>query len=92
MHHLFGKTFFDGIGWFGALFYLVSYFLLIIKKWRSTSFAFHLCNILGGLLLSGSALYDVSYPGAFINFAWALIAMYGMYTDQFKKGRPENQD
>lgn len=85
MHQAINKILFDTIGWLGALLFLVSYFLLIIKKWKSTSIAFHISNILGGVLVGVSALYDHSYPSAFINFAWALIALYGFYTDHLKQ-------
>ncbi|WP_207534466.1 CBU_0592 family membrane protein [Desertivirga arenae] len=73
---------FDTLGWLGAFLFLVSYFLLITKKWKSTSISFHLANILGGFFVAASAWYDHSFPSAFINFAWALIALYGLYTDK----------
>lgn len=73
------------LGWLGAFLFLLSYFLLIIQQWKSTSFLFHLFNILGGLLVGASALYDMSYPAAFINIVWVLIAIYGMYNDQWKR-------
>lgn len=72
---------YDSLGWLGAFLFLIAYFLLIIKKWHSTSSPFHLANILGGVFVGASALHDNSYPSAFINFAWALIALYGLYTD-----------
>ncbi len=82
MHQTNLKLIFDILGWFGAFLFLIAYFLLIIKKWTSTSSLFHLCNILGGILVGTSALYDISYPSAFINITWALIALYGLYQDQ----------
>jgi hypothetical protein len=85
MHQSITKIFFDSIGWLGALLFLVSYFLLIIKKWKPTSVLFHLFNIGGGVFVGASALYDFSYPSAFINFAWAFIGLYGLYADHFKK-------
>lgn len=84
MHQATTKLVFDVLGWFGALLFLISYFLLITKRWKSTSITFHMGNILGGLLVGISAYYDDSYPSAFINLAWALIALYGTYTDTFK--------
>lgn len=85
MHQATTKVLFDVLGWFGALLFLISYFLLIIKKWKPTSMSFHTGNILGGFLVGVSALYDDSYPSAFINLAWALIAIYGVYTDKLSK-------
>ncbi|MCX2474937.1 hypothetical protein OQZ33_11405 [Pedobacter sp. MC2016-05] len=90
MHQLVLNSIFDTLGWIGALLFLISYFLLISKRWSATSFAFHLCNILGGVLLSASTLYDASYPATFVNLAWAMIAGYGMYNDQIKKHKPDS--
>lgn len=85
MHQVTVKLITDLAGWLGAFCFLVSYFLLITKVWKSTSVIYHLFNILGGLLLTVNTLYDVSYPSAFINFTWALIAFYGLYSDYLKK-------
>lgn len=87
MHQFTLDLIFDTIGWIGALLFLISYFLLISKRWLATSFAFHLCNILGGVLLSASTLYNASYPATFVNLAWAIIAGYGMYNDQIKNNK-----
>jgi len=87
MHQSFMELIFDTIGWIGALLFLISYFLLISKRWLATSFAFHICNILGGVLLSISTLYNASYPATLVNLVWAIIAAYGMYNDQFKKNK-----
>jgi len=84
MHPATIKILFDTLGWLGALVFLVSYFLLIIKKWKATSVVFHFSNIMGGVLLTASALYDLSFPSAFINLAWAFIALYGLYSDHLK--------
>lgn len=84
MHQSVYKFIFDSLGWLGALLFLISYLLLIIKKWSATSFIFHLFNLLGGVFLFLSAMYDHSYPSAYINIAWAFIAAYGIFTDNFK--------
>lgn len=85
MDQVIAKLIFDILGWLGAMLFLVSYFLLIVKKLRPTSFAFHLANVLGGFFVGASALFDHSYPAAFINIAWGGIAIYGMYTDNYRK-------
>lgn len=84
MHQTVYKLIFDYFGWLGALLFLVSYTLLIIKKWSATSLIFHLFNLFGGVLLFLSAMYDQSYPAAFINLAWAFIAAYGIFNDNLK--------
>ncbi|RVU00681.1 hypothetical protein EOD41_11835 [Mucilaginibacter limnophilus] len=88
MHPIAEKILSDIIGWIGALLFFVSYLLLIIKTWKATSVAFHVCNILGGFFVGLSALYDRSYPSAIINIIWGLIAVYGLYTDKLKQILP----
>ena len=85
MHQVAVKMITDLAGWLGALCFLISYFLLIAKIWKSTSVVYHSFNILGGLLLTINTLYDLSYPSAFINLTWAFIAFYGLYTDHLKR-------
>ena len=84
---------YQGMGWLGTLLFLVSYYLLVTKKWRLSSYAFHISNLLGGILLGINTYVDHSYPAAFINIAWALLALYGMYNDKWRKrGRPHGTD
>lgn len=78
-------TVYSAMGWLGVLLFLISYYLLIIKKWESTSYAYHIFNLLGGLLLGINCYVDQSYASAFINIIWGFIALYGMYHDQWKK-------
>jgi len=85
MHQTAYKLIFDITGWFGALLFLIAYLLLIIKVWSASSLIFHLFNLFGGLLLFFSAMYDNSYPAAFINIAWAFIAAYGIFNDNLRK-------
>jgi hypothetical protein len=85
MHQTVYKLIFDFAGWFGALLFLISYLMLIIKKWSATSLVFHLYNLFGGVLIFLSAFYDHSYPAAYINLAWAFIAAYGVFSDHVKK-------
>lgn len=79
----------DLLGWVGALCFLLAYLLLILKRWQATSFFYHLCNILGGVLLTINTLYDASFPSAFINLVWAVIAAYGMVSDCMHKPAPQ---
>ncbi|MFD2874239.1 hypothetical protein ACFS5N_17285 [Mucilaginibacter ximonensis] len=78
----------EAIGWLGVLLFLVSYLLLIAKKWKSTSYAYHVCNLLGGFLLGCNAYIDRSFASAFINILWGFIAVYGIYTDKWKRNKP----
>jgi hypothetical protein len=85
MHQTVYKLIFDFAGWSGALLFFISYLLLILKKWSATSLIFHLFNLFGGVLIFLSAMYDHSYPAAYINLAWAFIAAYGIFSDNLKK-------
>ncbi len=73
------------LGWTGAMLFLVAYYQLIVKKWQSSSYAFHILNFIGGVFVGIDAFNDSSYPAAFINIAWSLIALYGIYIDKWKK-------
>ena len=73
------------IGWISVFLFLISYLLLITKKWKSTSYAYHSFNLFGGFLLGINAYIDRSFASAFINIIWGFIALYGMYNDKWKK-------
>lgn len=73
------------IGWLSVFLFLISYLLLITKKWKSTSYAYHGFNLFGGFLLGVNAYIDRSFASAFINIIWGFIALYGMYNDKWKK-------
>jgi hypothetical protein len=69
---------FSTIGYLGALFYLAAYLLLNSGKWTSASFIYQMFNIMGGTCLVANTLYDHSYPSFLTNFAWIVIAFYGL--------------
>ncbi|MCH7410325.1 hypothetical protein MM239_13035 [Belliella sp. DSM 111904] len=75
------KFWMDSLGWLGALCFLISYFLLITKKWKSNSMRYHFANLLGAILLVVNTYYDASFPSVFINGAWGIIALLGMKMD-----------
>jgi hypothetical protein len=78
------KIWMDGLGWLGAMCFLVSYFFLITKKWKSNSMRYHLSNLFGALFLVANTIYDASFPSVFINGTWAGIALMGMWMDKGK--------
>lgn len=79
------KFWMDSLGWIGAICFLVSYYLLVTKKWKSTSMKYHLANLMGALFLVVNTLHDASFPSVFINGSWAGIALMGMWTDNVKQ-------
>ncbi len=72
------------IGWIGAVFFLVAYYLLITKKWTSDQKVYHVFNILGGLLLSINTVYFQVWAAAAINAIWGFIAVYGLLKSEKK--------
>jgi hypothetical protein len=76
------KFWMDGLGWLGAFCFLVSYYLMVIKKWKPTSFKYHFANLLGAVLLVVNTLYDSSFPSVFINGCWVGIALLGIVIDR----------
>ncbi len=80
------KLVMDLLGWTGAMCFLISYFLLITKRWQADSYRYHFSNLLGGLLLVVNTFYDSSFPSVFINGSWAGIAILGIILDRKKIG------
>lgn len=78
------KMWIDLLGWVGAALFLISYGLLVGKKWRSNEARYHLANILGAILICINTWFDASYPSVFINGVWGAIAFYGLINDRKK--------
>ena len=67
------------LGYAGAVFYLLAYYLLNRGIWTSASYAYQFMNIAGGVCLVMNTVNDMSFPSALTNFIWILIALYGLY-------------
>lgn len=76
------KFWMDLAGWLGASLFLVSYGLLILKRWKSNQTKYHLCNVFGAILLCMNTWYDGSYPSVAINLVWGMIAIHGYRIDR----------
>ncbi|UII32775.1 hypothetical protein LVD17_02875 [Fulvivirga ulvae] len=63
------------IGWFGAITFIVAYFLLSIKVIRGTGILYHVLNAVGGLCLVINAVYLRDNPTFVVNLVWMLIAI-----------------
>ncbi len=63
------------LGWIGTLSYLLAYFLLSIKKIKSTQALYHCMNIIGAIGLTVNALHYADIPNVVVNIAWGLIAL-----------------
>ncbi|HAA11924.1 MAG TPA: hypothetical protein DCE41_09585 [Cytophagales bacterium] len=76
------SVFVEVLGWSGALFFLVAYYLLITKRWKSDNVYYHLFNIAGGVLLTVNTIYFSAWSAAAINAIWAVIALLGLVRDR----------
>jgi hypothetical protein len=72
------------IGWTGAFFYIIAYFLLSIKKLRGDQLTYQLLNISGGLCLIVNSVHQSDYPSIFTNAVWACIGFFAIYYNRSK--------
>ena len=68
----------DLIGWLGAFFLLLAYFLLVHKDLTSRSKMYQLLNILGALMLGINTYVKGAFPSFITNMIWVLIGLYGL--------------
>lgn len=73
------SIFFEGLGWAGTFCFLYSYYMLIVEKWNSQQPIYHWYNIIGSFLFVINGAYYAAWAVIFINFAWGVIACYGLY-------------
>ncbi|MFC4873204.1 CBU_0592 family membrane protein [Negadavirga shengliensis] len=71
------------IGWFGAFFFIVSYYLLSKGRLRQESTTYHLLNLMGAMSLIINALHFRDNANILVNGVWASIAIMALY--QFGK-------
>jgi membrane-bound ClpP family serine protease len=71
-------TIIQWIGWAGVAFYLVGYFLLVVKRISADKYTYHILNALGavGLIINAVSLKD--NPNIVVNVVWLLMAIYAV--------------
>jgi hypothetical protein len=65
----------EAVGWTGAVFVLVGYALLAMKKLNSHSYAYHGMNIIGAFLLAWYAVEKNANASVAINAIWTCIGI-----------------
>ncbi len=63
------------LGWIGSLLVIGAYGINSYQKIASSSLAFQLMNLIGGILLIANSIYKEAYPFTFINTVWVIIAI-----------------
>ncbi|MDY7395146.1 hypothetical protein UMM65_07820 [Aureibaculum sp. 2210JD6-5] len=69
---------FEIIGWIGSALFIISYFLLSIKKLKADKISYQLMNVLGGLCLVISAYSTKDRPNLFTNLVWMFIGVFAI--------------
>jgi len=70
---------YNAVGLFGDACVLVAYTLLHFHKLRAHSFIYSLLNFFGAALVLVSLCFEWNLPSAFIESAWVLISLYGLF-------------
>lgn len=70
---------FELIGWIGAIFFILSYFLLSKGKLKQDEFMYHLMNLLGAVCLVINAIHFKDNANILVNTVWFSIAMMAIY-------------
>lgn len=68
----------DLAGILGVSFIIGTYFLLQLRKVKSTAFLYSLLNALGALLIIVSLLYDFNLSAFIVEVFWMGISIYGL--------------
>ena len=71
-------TLIDVVGWLGALFVLLAYWLVSSGRLKGTSFAFQAMNIGGALMLGTNAFWYGALPSVSVNAMWAFIGLWAV--------------
>ena len=68
----------DGLGWLGALLFLLAYYLFSSGRLAGDSRLYQWMNLFGGLFLIVNAVYYRAFPSVGVNVAWAMITIMAM--------------
>ncbi|SFT36281.1 hypothetical protein SAMN04489724_0413 [Algoriphagus locisalis] len=70
---------FQLIGWIGAFFFILSYFLLSKGIWKQEEVKYHVFNLLGAVCLMINAMHFSDHANLAVNGVWACIALMALY-------------
>lgn len=70
--------FVDVVGWLGAGFLLLPYFLISQGRLTAKSVTFQFMNVIGSLLLIVNSAYYLALPSAFVNIVWIVIGLHSL--------------
>ncbi len=71
-------TLFDLAGWIGGIAVATGYVLASLHRLDPAGRPYQTLNVVGGLLLTVTALYRLAYPNMIINLVWITFGMYAL--------------
>ncbi len=74
------------MGWMGSVLIVGAYFLNINGRVKSTSVAYILSNLVGGIFFTINTFVHKAYPSMAVNIVWILIAIAAL----LKKDKSRN--
>ena len=69
---------YDYIGTSGVLMILLAYFLLQTERLASAALSYSVLNLLGGLFITVSLLFDFNLSAFVMEVCWVAISIYGI--------------
>ena len=66
------------LGWIASVLIVGAYFLNIRGKLSAQSYAYIICNAIGGLFFIVNTIYHGAYPSAVVNVVWVIIAVFSL--------------
>ncbi len=70
------KIIVDSLGWIGAVFYLLAYYLVSTKKLAGDATVYQIMNLIGGITLTINTFYYHTLPAMTVNLAWIGISIF----------------
>ncbi len=70
------KIIIDSLGWIGAFFYLLAYFLVSTKRLAGDAISYQIMNLIGGITLTINTFYYHTLPAMTVNVAWIGISVF----------------
>ena len=79
------ETAIQTIGWVGASFVVLAYFLVTYKKVDGGSVLYQTLNLLGCIGVAFNAFYQAAWPSFGIQIVWGVVAILGFINIFSKK-------
>lgn len=70
----------DAAGWCGGVTVAVAYVLVSTRRISAETRTFQILNVIGAVLLTGTALQRGALPNTVINLVWIMFGLYALRT------------